>query len=60
MAEVKIGQVWVDIDPRMGRRKLKVVAIEGDRAVVETASGRKTKILLNRFKPTSTGYRLER
>ena len=66
--EVKVGQVWADNDRRSAGRHLRVVAMEaGDdgRAVVQpcTSQGaliadRQTRIRRDRFKPTSTGYRL--
>lgn len=58
--KVKAGQVWRDNDQRMGPREIKVLAIEGDRAIVQRVSGvgTKTKIRLDRFRPTTTGYRL--
>jgi hypothetical protein len=69
---VKIGQVWQDNDPRLvaryGKfgdhiRLLEVTEIEHNYAFARvTIDGviqpRKTKIRLDRFKPTSTGYRL--
>jgi len=58
-AQVRVGQVWEDNDPRHSfpRRKITVLSIEGDRAVVQSGP-RKTKIRLDRFRPTNTGYRL--
>lgn len=59
--KVKVGQVWEDNDPRQNsRRRLKVLAIEGMKAVVQHPSGhgQKTRIRLDRFKPTNTGYKL--
>jgi hypothetical protein len=59
--KVKVGQVWKDNDPRRNyRRDLKVLSIDGDRAVVQHPNGigRKTKIRLDRFRPTTTGYKL--
>lgn len=61
-----VGQVWQDNDPRTGGRRLRIVAIDGDRAVVELYTprdgvvvvrpGRRTRIRLRRFRPTSNGY----
>lgn len=60
MAEVKVGQVWVDNDPRhTDHRNLEVLSIKGKYATCKSGVGRKSKIRLDRFKPTSTGYRLE-
>lgn len=62
--QVKVGQVWEDNDSRLGagahRRSFKVLEIIGERALVVTLNGvsRKTKIKLDRFRPTATGYRL--
>ncbi len=59
--QVKVGQVWADNDPRQKNgRQIKVLSIEGDRATVQHPSGlgRKTKVRLNRFRPTNSGYRL--
>lgn len=57
------GQIWQDCDPRSGGRKIRIVAIEGDRAVVELyerrdnqTPSRRTRVLLNRFRPRR-GYR---
>jgi hypothetical protein len=65
--EVKVGQVWADNDKRSEGRHVRVVAIERlhRRAVVRRCSStgeftgaQVTRIRLERFKPTSTGYRL--
>lgn len=58
---VKVGQVWEDNDSRMTyRRPLKVLEIVGDKAIVQhpRGLGSKTRIRLDRFKPTANGYRL--
>lgn len=53
-----VGQIWEDIDPR-GRRRFRVVDLTAGHAVVETlSSGRRSRIMRTRFRPTSTGYRL--
>jgi hypothetical protein len=62
-----IGQIWQDNDPRAYGRKLRIVAIDETHAVVElhqprlpvssAKPGRRTRIRLDRFRPTSTGYR---
>ena len=56
---VKVGQVWQDVDDRMNGRRIKVVRLEVRYAICDVVgAGRQTKIRLDRFKPTSTGYRL--
>lgn len=73
--EVKVGQVWADNDKRAEGRKVRVVAVDTTHATVELIDlrgraalrkpderaepGRQTRIRLDRFKPTSTGYRLD-
>lgn len=57
---VKVGDIWEDCDKRIAKRKLTVTLVDLDkaRARVEAApTGRLSYIALNRFKPTSTGYR---
>lgn len=71
-ATVRVGQVWADNDSRgyggYGRQ-VRVVELTDTHAVVElhrprgvghhgANAGRRTRIRLDRFKPTSTGYRL--
>lgn len=59
--DVKVGQIWEDNDSRMTyRRQIKVLAIEGGKAVVQhpRGFGPRTRIRLDRFKPTTTGYKL--
>lgn len=61
--KVKVGQWWRDNDPRHSdARGVKVLKIVGDKALVQNqgGTGRKTKIKLARFKPTTTGYKLVR
>lgn len=59
--QVRVGQVWTDTDPRVVKsgyqRRLRVIEVSETHAVVDTGA-RKTKIRLDRFRPTSTGYRL--
>lgn len=66
--EVKVGQVWADNDKRSEGRHVRVIAIEKlhRQAVVRPCSPtgdftghRVTRIRLDRFRPTSTGYRLQ-
>ena len=62
-----IGQIWEDNDPRGYGRKVRIVEIGDTHAVVElhqprppvssAKPGRRTRIRLDRFRPTSTGYR---
>ena len=62
--EVKVGQVWEDWDIRHrespGRRRIKILEIKDGKAIVQHPSGQgtKTRIRLDRLKPTSTGYKL--
>lgn len=67
------GQVWVDNDPRVhlhGKRFVEVVRVDGSHATVrgyrthilpngkiKKVYSRTTRIRLDRFRPTSTGYR---
>lgn len=62
-----VGQVWQDADPRAAGRRVRIVAIDGDRAVcalvvpragdvLAAKPGRRTRIRLDRFRPTRTGY----
>lgn len=67
--EVRVGQVWADNDKRSTNRKVRVISIELGSALVEPVTvtpqgavarvpGRPTRIRLDRFRPTATGYRL--
>lgn len=63
MSEVRVGQVWADNDSRSEGRKLMVMAITDGKAICSVAwpdnkTRKRTAIRLDRFKPTSTGYRL--
>ena len=62
LVKVKVGQVWEDCDRRFAKRRVKVVTLTRTHAVVvriaPTRSDTRTKIRLDRFRPTSTGYRL--
>lgn len=62
------GQIWQDNDKRGYGRRVRIVEIDTTHAVVELAvprgaghhhakPGRRTRIRLDRFRPTSTGYR---
>jgi len=63
-----VGQIWQDNDRRGYGRKVRIVEITATHAVVElhqprsvghnaAKPGRRTRIRLDRFRPTSTGYR---
>jgi len=63
-----VGQIWQDNDKRGYGRRIRIVEIDGAYAVVELVTprrvghsaakpGRQTRIRLDRFRPTSTGYR---
>lgn len=63
-----VGQIWQDNDPRSYGRRLRIVEITDTHALVELHAprgaghqqakpGRRTRIRLDRFRPTSTGYR---
>ncbi len=64
--QVRVGQVWKDNDKRIGERYLVVRKIEGDRAFCCLCDSQGypsglarqpvVRILLRRFRPTSTGY----
>lgn len=67
MTEVKPGQIWADNDWRSKGRTVRVLEVGAVRVDVEvlTAVGgevlakpRRVRIRRDRFKPTSTGYRL--
>lgn len=62
-----IGQIWADNDPRGYGRRVRIVEITDTHAVVElhqprqpvssAKPGRRTRIRLDRFRLTSSGYR---
>jgi hypothetical protein len=61
--DVKVGQVWMDNDSRVSNRFLRVVRIEGEKAVCvlcnqfgEATQKRERSILIRRMRPTRTGY----
>ena len=69
--EVQPGQVWESCDRRDNGRQVEVldvvfelggVTLANPYAVVQspTGRGRQTRIRLDRFRPTSSGYRLVR
>ncbi|WP_318201090.1 DUF6354 family protein [Streptomyces sp. SCL15-4] len=60
------GQIWQDNDPRGYGRRIRIIATDATHAHVEqvigrdhasASPGRRTRIRLDRFRPTSTGYR---
>jgi hypothetical protein len=66
---VKPGQIWADNDKRSAGRQVRVVEVGNTYATVEayippaaqhlhSKPPRRSRILLTRFRPTSTGYRL--
>ncbi|GGK61681.1 hypothetical protein Sme01_03500 [Sphaerisporangium melleum] len=66
---VRVGQVWGDNDPRSTGRKVRVVEVDDTHATVEayihpgarhlhSKPPRRSRIRLDRFRPTATGYRL--
>lgn len=65
-----VGQVWQDNDPRQDSRQVRIVELTDTHAVVtlvqprepvsSARAGRRTRIRLDRFRPTSTGYRYVR
>lgn len=59
--KVEVGQLWQDMDKRMGSRTVTVEHIEGEHAICRIGDGkRKTRLLLRRMRPGSTGWRLIR
>lgn len=67
--EVKVGQIWADNDKRTAGRLIKVEKVGATYAEVVACDAdgnpspsvlraRHSRILLARFRPTSTGYRL--
>ena len=55
---VRPGQIWADNDKRSAGRRITVTSVGQTHAMVETSLGRRTLVRLDRFRPTSTGYRL--
>jgi hypothetical protein len=56
---VEPGQVWADNDPRGYGRQVTIQSLDATHATA-TDGKRTTRIRLDRFRPTSTGYRLVR
>jgi hypothetical protein len=63
--EVKVGQVWKDLDKRMNRHLL-VLAFDGDTHVLvslcsaegQRFTARVTRVAIKRMRKNSTGYEL--
>ena len=72
MTQVQKGQIWKDCDKRMGDRYLRVERVDrkygycvqcqknGQRLNLMFKTPRETRIMLKRFRPTSTGFELIR
>ena len=71
MTDVRAGQIWADNDKRSAGRTLRIVEVDETHAIAEEIAysettgrtrhlpnARQTRIRLDRFKPTSSGYRL--
>lgn len=59
LPDVKVGQIWADNDIRSAGRRLTIVAVSKDRVIARPSGGGRTaNIRRDRFRPTSTGYRL--
>ncbi|MER6010207.1 hypothetical protein [Streptomyces bluensis] len=64
--DVQVGQVWADNDERSAGRTVRVDEVDSRYAyctVLTSAApggrtGQRTRIALERMRPTSTGYRL--
>ncbi|GAA0918604.1 hypothetical protein [Nonomuraea longicatena] len=55
---VQVGQVWADNDKRASGRTVRVENVDGRYVQVVDSRGRRSRILIERMRPTSTGYRL--
>jgi hypothetical protein len=60
-----VGQIWQHNDERSYGRRIRIAEIDGTHALVEPVigrdhallqSGRRTRIRLDRFRPTRNGY----
>lgn len=59
--EVRVGQVWRDLDVRMNGRTRKVIEVKNGKAVMQSPlqpSGMKTKVSIKRMHKSSTGWEL--
>jgi hypothetical protein len=55
---VKPGQTWVSNDRRDAGIEFVIIKIDGDYAICGKTNGRVTRIRIDRFKLTATGYKL--
>lgn len=51
-----VGQIWADNDKRGYGRQARITAVDSTHATVHDGK-RQSRIRLDRFRPTSTGYR---
>lgn len=66
VTDVRVGQVWMETDPRAHARTFKILSIEGEKALVQNCrasdgslTAGKNRILLRRFRSAGQrGYRL--
>ena len=59
--EVKVGQIWRDLDKRMDGRTRKVIEVKDGKAVMQSPhqpTGMKTKVSIKRMHKSSTGWEL--
>lgn len=60
--EVRRGQVWRDLDKRMGDRKCRIGKVQAGRAemfvLVDGQAGKRTFVSVNRMHKHSTGWAL--
>lgn len=62
--EVREGQVWRDLDKRMGNRRCVVVAVSDGKAIMRryipgrSAEGSRTRVSIGRMHRSSTGWEL--
>lgn len=57
--EVKVGQIWRDLDKRMNGRQVKVLAVAFGKVEVENqATGSRTKLSIRRMHKGATGWAL--
>lgn len=62
--EVSVGQIWQDLDKRMRDRKRKIVAVLGERVIMDEPeadfvnSRHPTKVSVSRMHRHSTGWKL--
>lgn len=59
--EVRVGQVWKDLDKRMGNRQCRVVAVENGKAKMQSIHSEQvpsTRVSICRMHKISTGWAL--